>query len=922
MTPSLTLSLLAELAPTGQEQVLDVLSGRSPLWVTDPDWPQPGPAAERLAAADVLHRHERILRRGWVWLWGRVEIDGVRRRVRTPLLTEPVRLRRVARGYRVEPAGDLEVTPLVTDPEVAARLEEAAGGDLASWLRGPDVAEWITQAAEAAGFPVSTVVDTGGAKLPEDTLVGVAAAALYPVRDVFGFGLRDTLVRWSRQPGLEHTALAAVYGFAPRRPDIEAVPAPAADEVLSPLPLTPAQAEVVRRARHEPVTVVSGPPGNGKSHTVVAAALEVVDRGGSVLVATQSHHAAEVLGELLERYPGPTPVRFGDAESRDTVAATLIGGAGRGLDPAIVRAAEAAVDAARARVRQLTDAVAAALGLEARAAEAAMWGPLVPALAAEVPGAFAPTTDLDAVWASVLQAERPGEGWWARRRRHRAGRRARARLGASPTVAWERLRAALAAGQATRAWAQLTAAGGTDLGHTWTALAEAEAALAAAVGEAMRVRANSTERWSVAARLSAARLATALRAGRRRRRQMLAELDGAAIRSFPLWIGTVADVEDLLPAVPGLFDLVILDEASHIDQIRAAPVLARARRAMVVGDPRQLRFVSFVADVDVTEALRRYRLDDRADVRRVSAYDLAAGAAPVVWLDEHFRSVPHLIEFSARRFYRIAGVEALTVATRHPRNEARDVIDVVRVRERGLRQGVNQAEVAAAVDTVRRLAADGVTSIGVISPFRAQADAIESAIVAALPVDELERLAVRVGTVHAFQGSEAHTVVVSLGLTDDDSPSRVRFVTDPQLFNVMVTRARERIVVITSLSDPDGLIGEYLAHGDAGPRPPTGSTPAGWAAALAAEFRAIGVPVRADYPVGRWRVDLCVGEGAEAVGLNCVVHPDGIAASLARQRALTRAGWRLIDAYPSRWGGDPVRAALDLSARLAIVTRH
>jgi hypothetical protein len=33
-------------------------------------------------------------------------------------------------------------------------------------------------------------------------------------------------------------------------------------------------------------------------------------------------------------------------------------------------------------------------------------------------------------------------------------------------------------------------------------------------------------------------------------------------RALPLWVGTLADVDDLLPPVPGLFDLVILDEAS------------------------------------------------------------------------------------------------------------------------------------------------------------------------------------------------------------------------------------------------------------------------------------------------------------------------------------------------------------------------
>ncbi|HEX5598643.1 MAG TPA: hypothetical protein VFX61_21885, partial [Micromonosporaceae bacterium] len=71
------------------------------------------------------------------------------------------------------------------------------------------------------------------------------------------------------------------------------------------------------------------------------------------------------------------------------------------------------------------------------------------------------------------------------------------------------------------------------------------------------------------------------------------------------------------------------------------------------------------------------------------------------------------------------------------------------------------------------------------------------------------------------------------------------------------------------------------------------------------------------YPVGRWTVDLCVGEPAWAVGLICQVHPEGLAAHLDRQRALVRSGWRMIDAFASRWDGDPVRAALEIAVRVA-----
>ena len=108
---------------------------------------------------------------------------------------------------------------MLSDSEAAARLEDAAGEDKSSWLSGPEVEGRIRQAAEAAGLPLSTVVRSGGAGLSNDGLVGVAAAALYTVRDVFGFNLRDTLLRWSRQPKLDTTALAAVYGLTPSPQD-------------------------------------------------------------------------------------------------------------------------------------------------------------------------------------------------------------------------------------------------------------------------------------------------------------------------------------------------------------------------------------------------------------------------------------------------------------------------------------------------------------------------------------------------------------------------------------------------------------------------------------------------------------------------------------------------------------------------------
>ncbi|GAA1789828.1 ATP-binding domain-containing protein [Planosporangium flavigriseum] len=914
MHPRRILAALADLAPAGGERVLDVSKGGQPiLWLRDPARAPRNRTVDRLAALDELHRDERILRRGWAWVVGGAEVDGVRRKVRLPLLAEPVRLERGLRGYRVVPAGDLELTSLVTDREAAAALETAPGLGGPEWLRAAGAADWIHTAAAAAGVAPERVAAVDGAmpRISDEELVGYAVAALFVVRDVSSTGLRDTLLTWAGRDGLEETALARVYGESAGvdRPDPE-------ETVLSPLPLSRPQREVVRRVRHEPVVAVSGPPGNGKSHAVVAAALDTVDRGGSVLVATQSRHAAEVLGDLLRRYPGAVPVLFGDAERREAIAAELAQGAAAGVDDRRTGADRAAVADAEARVAAMTSGIAAALTVEQRAAQVPAWEPLMAGLRVDAPRGFEPGFDVEAARDLLLRATpATDDGRWRRWRRKTALRRLRRATGSGEQVRLDRVSAALSAAEATVAAARLAATGGTDLGPSWDALADADAALAEAVGVAMRNRARSARRWSPDARRAVTALATALRAGRNRRRAALAGLDGAAlVRALPLWVGTVTDVEDLLPPVPGMFDLVILDEAAHIDQIRAAPVLARARSALVVGDPRQLRFVSFVADVDVAVTLARHGLDgygDRLDVRRASAYDVAVGATPVTYLEEHYRSIPHLIEFSASRFYR----DRIALMTRHPRNDRADAIDVVPVDSGAVDGGVNRAEVDAVVAVVKDLAERKATGIGVITPFRDQADALESALLAAFPVEDIERLRLRTGTVHAFQGSEADTVVVSLGLVDGDSPARQRFASDPHLFNVMVTRARERLVVVTSLTRGGGIIGDYLAYGSV-PLPavePAGADGNDWTARLAAELRAAGLAVRVGYPVGRWSVDLCVGEGDDAVGLICGVHPEGLPAHLERQRALRRMGWALRDAFASRWSNDPVRAALELT---------
>jgi hypothetical protein len=107
------------------------------------------------------------------------------------------------------------------------------------------------------------------------------------------------------------------------------------------------------------------------------------------------------------------------------------------------------------------------------------------------------------------------------------------------------------------------------------------------------------------------------------------------------------------------------------------------------------------------------------------------------------------------------------VATRSPATEVVDCIDLVRVDGRRNDEGVVTAEVDAVVAQLHQLLARGATSVGVVTPFRAQADALEQAVLDRLTADDIEVLDLRIGTVHAFQGNERDVVVASLGIGDD-----------------------------------------------------------------------------------------------------------------------------------------------------------
>jgi hypothetical protein len=523
------------------------------------------------------------------------------------------------------------------------------------------------------------------------------------------------------------------------------------------------------------------------------------------------------------------------------------------------------------------------------------------------PGVFDPAVDLDGVSAALADAAAVGGSWWARRKRRRRWSALRDRLGLADSVDPSSAQELVEVARVTRAAIALREGGGLDLGPAFAELRRLDLESRRAMARWLAAQSRSRQRLTGAALGAVAALATSLRSGRAARRDQLARMDATLTRALPLWVGTLGDIDDLLPPHPGLFDLVIVDEASSIEQPLAVPALLRGKRAVVAGDPRQLRHVSFVADERHREVMAAHHIDEvpvlaaRLDVRRNSLFDVAAGTAPVTVLDEHFRSDPHLVDFVARRLYD----GRLTVATRSPVTECRDCIEVRRLGGERDADGVVAAEVTAIVTELRALRSQGAGSVGVVTPFRAQADAIEAAVLAAFTADDLEALDLRVGTVHGFQGNERDVVLVSLGLGEARGKQPWSFVDDPHLFAVLATRGRRRMIVLHSADPPAGsLVAEYLAQDEVLPaRAGTVGEPTPWTAEVADALRDAGVALRVGYPTGRHVLDLCLDERYRALAFETEVHPDGPEAHLERRLALDRADWEVIDLFRSRWEG-------------------
>lgn len=324
----------------------------------------------------------------------------------------------------------------------------------------------------------------------------------------------------------------------------------------------------------------------------------------------------------------------------------------------------------------------------------------------------------------------------------------------------------------------------------------------------------------------------------------------------PVWLMTPDIASRVLQARPGVFDSVIFDEASQMPVEYALPSLFRSKIVIVSGDEKQMPPTSFFASKvendeaaifdgeEPEEAATEEERDAFAETwnrREIKdcpdLLQLARSALPTRTLQVHYRSkYRELISFSNASFYG----NGLSVPVRHPDETIRKMKPIQVIRSDGIyKSQTNPKEATDVVEYLSELWEDpSPPSVGVVTFNRKQADAIEDALEELAESDDSFRDALMrererieggedmgffVKNVENVQGDERDIIVFSTTFgRNEDGVFRKNFGALGQIggerrLNVAVTRAREKVVIVTSM--PVSEVSDLLTR-RSGPRVP------------------------------------------------------------------------------------------------------
>lgn len=254
------------------------------------------------------------------------------------------------------------------------------------------------------------------------------------------------------------------------------------------------------------------------------------------------------------------------------------------------------------------------------------------------------------------------------------------------------------------------------------------------------------------------------------------------IDEYPVILATTYSLRSSL-SHKVMYDYVIIDEASQVDIATGALALSCAKKAVIVGDGKQLPNVVDAGAAERTDAVfsdfclrEEYRYKNHSLLSAVSGL---FPEAPRVLLREHYRCHPKIIEFCNRKFY-----DNRLIVLSEPKSERQPLIVYKTSSGNHDREHINQRQIDVIKNEIipKHHLNDGTVSVGIVTPYRKQTNALQSTFAGT---------GIQADTVDKFQGRENDVIILS---TVDNEISK--FTDNANRLNVAVSRAIEQLIIV------------------------------------------------------------------------------------------------------------------------------
>ncbi|MBD3906882.1 AAA domain-containing protein [Chryseobacterium sp. Ch-15] len=272
------------------------------------------------------------------------------------------------------------------------------------------------------------------------------------------------------------------------------------------------------------------------------------------------------------------------------------------------------------------------------------------------------------------------------------------------------------------------------------------------------------------------------------------------ISDYPVIMSTTYSLRNSLDEKV-MYDFVIIDESSQVDLATGALALSCAKKAVIVGDLKQLPNV-----VDKNNTVKTDRIFDNyqlPEAYRYSNHSLLLSITelfadiPKTLLKEHYRCHPQIIDFCNRKFY-----NNQLIILSEAQSDRNPLIVYKTVAGNHARNLTNQRQIDVIIQDIIPNESLESTDLGIVTPYRKQTSALQNT---------FKGTKIKADTVDKFQGRENDVIILS---TVDNEISD--FTDNANRLNVAISRAKDQLILLVNgnESEKDNNISDLIRYID------------------------------------------------------------------------------------------------------------